>query len=60
MKQKLAEITKDDSENDNVVKIVAPIAKNEPEKGNVHNYSTPSEKIALFRNLFRGREDCIS
>jgi hypothetical protein len=26
-------------------------------KGNIHNYSTPSEKISLFRELFRGRED---
>ncbi|OAS13321.1 TOTE conflict system archaeo-eukaryotic primase domain-containing protein [Paenibacillus oryzisoli] len=28
-----------------------------PSPGSVHNYSTPSEKIALFRSLFRGRED---
>ncbi|BBH22429.1 helicase [Paenibacillus baekrokdamisoli] len=66
LKQKFADITKDDSEtigfsrspiaNDAVV-INERIAKKEPEKGNVHIYSTPSEKIALFRNLFRGRED---
>jgi hypothetical protein len=66
LKQKLADITKDDSEitsfkslpisNDAVV-IIESFAKEEPEKGAVHNYSTPSEKIALFRNLFRGRED---
>ncbi|MBE1446130.1 TOTE conflict system archaeo-eukaryotic primase domain-containing protein [Paenibacillus sp. OAS669] len=29
----------------------------EYEKGTIYNYSTPSEKIALFRSLFRGRED---
>lgn len=28
-----------------------------PSPGSVHNYSTPSEKITLFRSLFRGRED---
>jgi hypothetical protein len=26
-------------------------------QGTVHNYSSPSEKIALFRSLFRGRDD---
>jgi superfamily II DNA or RNA helicase len=63
LKQKLADITKDDSEDVNFslphVAIVMnePIVKIELEKGNVHNYSTPSEKIALFRSLFRGRED---
>jgi hypothetical protein len=66
LKQKLADITNDDSEitglsrppisKDAVVKS-EPIVKKELEKGVVHNYSTPSEKIALFRNLFRGRDD---
>ena len=32
--------------------IEGPITKIEHEKGTIHNYSTPSEKIALFRNLF--------
>lgn len=33
------------------------MTKQESGKGAVHNYSTPSEKITLFRNLFRGRDD---
>ncbi|MEW9701967.1 DEAD/DEAH box helicase family protein [Paenibacillus sp. SI8] len=51
LKQKLAGNSKDHLD------ITEPVIKIEPEKGTVHNYSTPSEKIALFRNLFRGRED---
>jgi hypothetical protein len=62
LKQQLADLTKNDSEmisfsrspiaNDAVV-INELIAKKEPDNGGVHNYSTPSEKLALFRNLFR-------
>jgi superfamily II DNA or RNA helicase len=37
--------------------LTEPVAKIESVKGTVHNYSTPGEKIALFRTLFRGRED---
>jgi superfamily II DNA or RNA helicase len=66
MKQRLDDITIDDSEladfsrspvSNDAFMIKNPIAKLEHEKSTVHNYSTPSEKIALFRNLFRGRED---
>lgn len=40
-----------------VVQKPEPVRSLKTAKGSVHNYSTPDEKIALFRSLFRGRED---
>lgn len=66
LKQKLAALTKENSEStssicpsssNETLLITEHVAKIEHERGTVHNYSTPSEKIALFRTLFRGRED---
>lgn len=67
LKKKIADMTNDDSDRTGFRRHFSdsssdafkndPIAKTEPEKGNIHNYSTPIEKITLFRSLFRGRED---
>ncbi|WP_208629808.1 TOTE conflict system archaeo-eukaryotic primase domain-containing protein [Paenibacillus ferrarius] len=66
LKQRVAELIKDDSMfTDYSLLNVSTDAELinetklqlEVQKRNVHNYSAPSEKIALFRNLFRGRED---
>ncbi|WP_088830505.1 TOTE conflict system archaeo-eukaryotic primase domain-containing protein [Paenibacillus tyrfis] len=40
-----------------VVQKPEPVRPPKTAKGSVHNYSTPDEKIALFRSLFRGREE---
>ncbi|REE90631.1 hypothetical protein A8990_106136 [Paenibacillus taihuensis] len=66
LKQQIEEMSKDNSglinasqisiyTDTSVVKV--PEANIEPIKGSVHNYSTPMEKIQLFRSLFRGRDD---
>lgn len=66
LKQRLADIS---NNNPDLIDISQPPASNDSlmikdpntkvkyVKGTIHNYSNPSEKIALFRSIFRGRED---
>jgi|GEM_PF-764273 Uncharacterized protein conserved in bacteria len=64
LKQKIAAITEDTF---SIFRLNPPPNNNntalnnavnmESAKEKVHNYSPPGEKIALFRSLFRGRED---
>jgi superfamily II DNA or RNA helicase len=61
LRQSLFELTKEESAIAPVslpVNVIHETAINfEVEKGTIHNYSSPKEKIAVFRSLFRGRED---
>ncbi|MDR6554696.1 TOTE conflict system archaeo-eukaryotic primase domain-containing protein [Paenibacillus qinlingensis] len=59
LKQKLEELTIAESKLHPSADVIfeTAITKSLTAKGFIHNYSTPSEKIALFRSLFRGRED---
>ncbi|WP_336784691.1 TOTE conflict system archaeo-eukaryotic primase domain-containing protein [Paenibacillus sp. MMO-177] len=64
LKQKIEEMTEDTF---SIFRLSPPPTKNaedsvnlpkiESLKGKVHNFSSPDEKISLFRSLFRGRED---
>lgn len=61
LRQSLFELTKEDSEvapaSSSVEIVYETAVKFETEKGVIHNYSSPKDKIAVFRSLFRGRED---
>ncbi|NOU99396.1 TOTE conflict system archaeo-eukaryotic primase domain-containing protein [Paenibacillus planticolens] len=61
LRQRLFDMTKENSALASVdppVEVInEAVIKFEAEKGSIHNYSSPKEKIEVFRSLFRGRED---
>lgn len=61
MRQSLFDMTKENSAlapaSLHMEVINETVTKFEAERGAIHNYSSPKDKVAVFRSLFRGRED---